>query len=90
MVTLGIVLAAVIVVFALYTVFAPLALNYGRFGSGLHLKCPVMHDGATVRVNAVGAALFSAYGLRRLRMRKCNLLERGQVCEAACLKGVAV
>lgn len=90
MATLGIVLAAVIVVFAVYTVFAPLALNYGRVGRCLYLTCPEKHNPAAVKVNAASAALFSAYGLRRLRMRKCSLLERGQVCDAACLKAVSV
>jgi hypothetical protein len=43
-----------------------------------------------VDVNASGAALASAYGVRRLNLRKCSLLSPGEVCDEACLKGISV
>jgi len=90
MMTLAIVFTAILAVFAAYAVVAPLVLNYGRFGGGLHLTCPERNDGATVQVNAAGAALFSAYGERHLHMRSCNLLKHGEVCDEVCLKSVSV
>jgi hypothetical protein len=89
MLTLGVVLTAIVAVFAVYTVLAPLALNYGRFGNGFRLPCPERNETAKVDVNAAGAAISSAYGLQRLHMRKCSLLSPGDVCDEACLKGIS-
>lgn len=89
MLTLGVVLTAIVTVFAIYTVLAPLALNYGRFGNGFRLPCPERKVAAQVDVNAAGAAISSAYGLQRLHMRKCSLLAPGDGCNEACLKGVS-
>jgi len=89
MVMLSIVLMAIVMVFAAFTLFAPLALNYGRFHTGFCLHCPERDTGAVVEVNAASAALSSAYGGRNLRLRRCNLLAPGEVCRQACLKGIA-
>ena len=90
MLTLGVVMMVLAMVFVVYTVLAPLALNYGRFGNGFRLACPERNIHAQVDVNASGAALASAYGVRRLNLRKCSLLSPGEVCDEACLKGVSV
>ena len=89
MVTLSVVLMAIVLVFAAYTLLAPLVLNYGRFDNGFALHCPERHEGAVVEVNAAGAALSSAYGMRNLRLRRCNLLAPGEVCRQDCMKDIA-
>lgn len=85
--TLAMVLGSVLLVFAVYAIVAPFALNYGRFTRPFRLPCPERHLNASVEVKATGAAISSAYG-GRVRLRKCSLLSPGQGCDEACLKGL--
>jgi hypothetical protein len=87
--TLVLVLASILVVFALYAIVSPLALNYARFASRFRLPCPERHVDASVEVKAAGAALTSAYGGARVHMRRCSLLLPGEGCNEECLKGFA-
>jgi hypothetical protein len=88
MMILSVVLMTVLVVFATYTVLAPLALNLGRFDCGFALHCPERQEGAVVEVRAAGAALSSAYGEPSLKLRRCSLLAPGKACRQECLKGI--
>lgn len=88
MFTAALVLGSILVVFASYTVLAPLVMNYGRFAGFFRLPCPERHTDARVEVNAAGAAISSAYGGRNLHVAHCSLLDRGAVCDGACLKGM--
>jgi hypothetical protein len=87
--TLIVVLSSVLLVFALYAIVAPLALNYARFAHRFKLPCPERHVNAAVEVKATGAALTSAYGGSRVHMRRCSLLLPGEGCNEECLKGLA-
>lgn len=87
--TLVLVLAAIVVVFALYAIVAPIALNYARFTSRFRLPCPERHVDAAVEIKATSAALTSAYGGSHVHMRRCSLLLPGQGCNEECLKGFA-
>jgi len=87
--TLILVLGSVLLVFALYSVLAPVALNYSRFTRPFRLPCPERHMNAAVEVKASSAALSSAYGGSRVHMRRCSLLLPGQGCDEACLKDLA-
>jgi hypothetical protein len=89
MMILSVVLMTVLVVFATYTVLAPLVLNFGRFDCGFALHCPDRQEGAVVEVRAAGAAISSAYGEPSLKLRHCSLLGPGEVCQQACLQGIA-
>ena len=86
MTTLWSVLIAVAVVFATYTLVAPLLLNRGRFSKGFRVMCPERNLFARVAAKASGAALASAYGAKRLPVRSCDLLKSGEKCDGVCLK----
>lgn len=86
MTTLFAVLGAILLVFATYTVTAPLALNAGRFLGRFHLSCPNRGQAADVTLHATRAALSSAYGIPRLAKRRCSLLGPGETCNEACLR----
>ena len=88
MITLLIVFASILSVFALYSVLAPLALNVGRFRGGFQLTCPNGARPADVQVRAGRAALSTAYGDPQLRLRRCSLQRPGEWCNEACLKGL--
>jgi hypothetical protein len=88
MTTLFIVFGSIVLVFALYTLVAPLALNLSRFMGRIRLACPHRDAEANVKVGATQAALTTAYGMPRLRLRNCSLLRAGESCDEACLKGL--
>jgi hypothetical protein len=88
MTTLLLVSASILLVFVLYTVLAPVALNIGRFSGVLRLNCPNREESAEVRIHAGQAALSSAYGMPQFHQRGCSLLGAGENCDEACLKGL--
>jgi hypothetical protein len=85
--TMVVVLASILLVFALYAIVAPIALNYARFASRFRLPCPERHVDAAVQLKATGAALSSAYGGSHVRMSRCSLLLPGEGCNEECLRG---
>jgi hypothetical protein len=91
MTTLFIVALSIILVFAVYTMAAPLALNLSRFAFAFHVPCPECTLEADVKVGAIRAAVGTAYGegIKALRVRRCSLLPPGETCAGACLKQIA-
>lgn len=88
MTTLFAVLGAILLVFAAYTVAAPLVFNAQRFLGRFQVTCPSRGQGAEVKLRAVRAALSSAYGAPRLAKRRCSLLGAGETCNEACLRSL--
>jgi hypothetical protein len=89
MVSFMMVFAAILLIFATYTLLAPLALNAGRFLGRFRLTCPNRSEHAEVQVHAARAALSAAYGTPDLGLRHCSLLRPGDTCNEGCLKGLA-
>ena len=90
MITISLVFGSILIVFAAYTLLAPLLTNYGQFGNGFQLTCPDRNSRAQVDVNSVTAAIAKAYGVRRVFVRKCSLLKPGDVCDEGCLRNLTI
>ena len=86
MTTILMLTAAILAVFMGYALLAPLALNLHRFIKRNWIYCPVHESYGSLKLNAIGASLGSAYGFGNVHVRKCSLLEKGHKCEEACLK----
>ena len=85
MTTLLTVFAAVIAVFLATVLIAPTVVNLPRFLGRFRLECPHSHVFGEVKLNRFGAALTSAYGILRLRVRRCTLLAPGEKCDEGCV-----
>ena len=83
--TIVVVSLAIIAVFFVYAVLAPVFFGLPGFIRPFALACP--HRGTTgnVRVEGIRAALTNAYGKPSLRVLACSLLGPGQYCDQACL-----
>jgi hypothetical protein len=86
MITPVILIAVILGVFVLYTIVGPTAFNLNRFMGRFRLYCPSHATFADLRLNAFGAALTSAYGKPAVDVRKCTLLNEGEICGQDCLE----
>lgn len=75
-------------IFLSFSVFMPVAMNFGRFVWPRTLPCPKHNGLGVLRFNALSAALGSAYGSPNPHVKKCSLLNSGEECDLACLKNV--
>ena len=85
MTALIIVMLSILAVFLAYTLIAPTVLGLPQFIGKFRLPCPVHRAYASIRLNPFGAALTSAYGEPRLRVRRCSLRGKGEQCGEDCL-----
>ena len=80
------VLAAILAVFLAYTVIIPAAMWLPKFTRRFHLFCPTHHTYGDLHLNAMSAALTSAYGAPSISVERCNLRARGDRCPEDCLE----
>jgi hypothetical protein len=84
--TIVLVSLAIIAVFFVYTVLAPIFFGLPGFMRPLALACPHKSVAANVRVEGTRAALTNAYGKPSLRVIACSLLAHGETCDQGCVK----
>lgn len=75
-------------IFLIYSILAPVALNFNRFAGQRSLPCPHRNVNGIMQFNALGAALGTAYGRPIPQVKKCSLRHPGEECDEACLKDV--
>lgn len=81
----GTVIAAIVVLAALYVLF-PVALEaFRRFRGRRTLRCPETQDEALVETDGLHAALTSAVGRPHLRAKSCSLWPGRMNCGQGCL-----
>jgi hypothetical protein len=80
-----IVLLSIGVVAILFVLLPVVAATFTRFRRPVRLRCPQAGLGASVQVDAAGAALGEALGTRALRVQACSRWPRVPGCRQQCL-----
>ena len=80
-----IVLVAILAVAFLYVLTPLVADTFRRFRYPGMLRCPETGGKAEVGVDASRAALTSAFGRPRLRVKGCSLWPERERCQQSCL-----
>lgn len=86
MTTLMVVFGTILLVFLGYTLVVPTFSFLPRHLRPVDVYCPYLKTSGRVRLKAMRAALWSAYGLRNLRVRACTLMGGRVNCNEACLQ----
>lgn len=70
----------------LFVVLPVVADTFSRLRRRRVVTCPETRGEAEIKLDAPGAAFWSAFGKRLLRVKNCTLWPRKQGCQEACLK----
>ncbi|HEX9843786.1 MAG TPA: hypothetical protein VGC20_13600 [bacterium] len=84
------VLAVILAVFLAFTIVVPAAMWLPTFMRRFHLFCPTHRTYGDIHLNAMSAALTSAYGAPRITVERCTLRPRGDRCPENCLEDLKV
>jgi hypothetical protein len=80
-----VVVIAVLAVAALYVLLPLVADTFRRYRNSRLLRCPETGGKAEVGIDASRAAITSAFGRARLRVKTCSLWPEKEQCRQDCL-----
>lgn len=86
--TAFITMISVIVLGTLYVLIPVVSNTYRRFHRRRVMTCPETESFAEINVDAQHAAVSSAFGRTRLRIKDCTLWPKRKGCAERCLKSV--
>lgn len=81
------VFGAILAVFVIYTVLAPVVLNFPRFLGKKAVPCPNLHQEGAIVLKPFGAAFSAGYGTPKLEISDCSLWSKQLLCQSECLEG---
>lgn len=76
----------VFVIGMLFVVLPVVADTFSRLRGRRAVTCPETRGPAEIKLDARGAAFWSAFGKRLVRVKNCTLWPRKQECQEQCLK----
>jgi hypothetical protein len=81
---LWVLLAAVVVIGALYIVGPIVFTAYRSYRKPLTVQCPAANAEARVKVDPVHAGVAAAFGSRSLRVTNCSFWPQRELCNRQC------